>query len=72
MLWGYQSGMTLALFLTARLKMNWYKMAHLMKWFDCAFFHHYLVLNDRASRREFWWYQLVVVIINIGNGGLSK
>ncbi len=42
-----------------------------MKWFHCAFFHHYLDLNERASRREFWWYQFVVVVIYIGSGVLS-
>lgn len=42
-----------------------------MKWFHCAFFHHYLDLNERASRREFWWYQFVVMVILIGSGLLS-
>ena len=42
-----------------------------MKWFHCAFFHHYLDLNERASRREFWWYNFVVMVILIGSGLLS-
>ena len=42
-----------------------------MKWFHCAFFQHYLDLNERASRREFWWYQFVVMVILIGSGLLS-
>ncbi|PXW39092.1 uncharacterized membrane protein YhaH (DUF805 family) [Klebsiella oxytoca] len=42
-----------------------------MKWFHCAFFHHYLELNERASRREFWWYNFVVMVILIGSGLLS-
>ncbi|HGM5491720.1 TPA: DUF805 domain-containing protein [Serratia fonticola] len=42
-----------------------------MKWFHCAFFHHYLDLNERASRREFWWYNFVVMVIFVGSGLLS-
>lgn len=42
-----------------------------MKWFHCAFFQHYLDLNERASRREYWWYTFVVAIIFAGSGLLS-